>query len=90
MAWSIKFDEAAKKELTKLGRNAAKDILDFLRERIETEEDPRRFGGPLRKDLSGLWKYRVGSFRIIADIQEEEITVLVVRVAHRSKAYGGH
>ncbi|GAB6056932.1 type II toxin-antitoxin system RelE family toxin [Desulfonatronum parangueonense] len=90
MAWAIKFDEPAKKELAKLGRNAAKDILDFLRTRIATEEDPRRIGGPLRKDLSGLWKYRVGAFRIIADIQEEEVIVLVVRVAHRSKAYGGH
>lgn len=90
MAWLIKIDEPAKKELAKLGGNAAKDILTFLRKRIATEEDPRRFGGPLRKDLSGLWKYRVGAYRVIADIQDNAFLVLVLRVAHRKKAYGGH
>ncbi len=90
MAWSVKFESAAKKELAKLDRGAAKDILDFLRKRIATDEDPRRFGDPLRKDLSGLWKYRVGAFRVIVDIQDGVLIVLVVRVAHRKNAYGGH
>ena len=90
MGWSIKIDEPAKKELVKLGDNAAKDILKFLRKRIATDEDPRRFGDPLRKDLSGLWKYRVGAYRVIADIQDNVVVVLVVRVAHRKNAYGGH
>jgi mRNA interferase RelE/StbE len=90
LAWEVRFGDSAKKELTKLDRKAAEDILKFLRERIATDEAPRRFGGPLRKNLTGLWKYRVGSFRIIADIQNETITVLVLRVAPRSKAYCGH
>ena len=90
MGWSIKIDDSARKELVKLCDNAAKDILKFLRKRIATDEDPRRFGDPLRKDLSGLWKYRVGSYRVIADIQDDVLLVLVVRVAHRKKAYGGH
>ncbi|PTN32361.1 type II toxin-antitoxin system RelE/ParE family toxin [Desulfonatronum sp. SC1] len=90
MGWSIKIDKPAKKELAKLGSNAAKDILKFLRKRIVTDEDPRRLGDPLRKDLSGLWKYRVGAYRVIADIQDDVFLVLVVRVAHRKKAYGGH
>jgi mRNA interferase RelE/StbE len=90
LAWEVRFGDSAKKELAKLDRKAAEDILKFLRERIATDEDPRRFGGPLRKNLTGPWKYRVGSFRIIADIQNETITVLVLRVAPRSKAYGGH
>jgi mRNA interferase RelE/StbE len=86
----IKIDGPARKELAGLGHNAAKDILIFLRKRIATDEDPRRFGEPLRKDLSGLWKYRVGAYRVIADIQDENVVVLVVRVAHRKNVYGGH
>lgn len=90
MTWLVRFDDPAKKELAKLDRKAAKDILKFLRERIATDKDPRRFGGPLRRNLSGFWKYRVGAFRIVADIQEETIIVLALRIAHRSRVYGGH
>ena len=52
-------------------------------------EDPRRFGDPLKRDLLGFWKYRVGSF-IIVEFQEDRVVVLVVRIGHRSKIYGGH
>jgi mRNA interferase RelE/StbE len=88
--WRIEFEDAAKKELAQLDRRAQKNIRRFLRERIATEEDPRRFGDPLQRDLSGFWKYRVGDCRIVADIQDELVLVLVVRVGHRSKVYGGH
>ncbi len=90
MVWRIDFDEAAKKELARLDRQVQVQIQRFLRERIVTDEDPRRFGEPLRANLSGLWKYRVGDYRIVAEIREEEVLVLVVRIAHRSKVYGGH
>ncbi len=87
--WRIEFEDGAKKELARLDRRAQKNIWRFLSERIATEEDPRRFGDPLRRDLSGLWKFRVGDFRIVAEIREEEVLVLVIRVGRRSKVYGG-
>ena len=90
MAWTIEIQKSAKKELAKLDKTAADRILRFLEERIATDEDPRRFGEDLTENLAGLWKYRIGDFRVIAEIQEDRIVVLVVRIGHRSKVYGGH
>lgn len=90
MAWTIEIDKAAKKELAKLDRTAATRILRFLEERLAADEDPRRFGEALTENLSGLWKYRIGNFRVIAEIQEHKLVVLVVRIGHRSKVYLRH
>ncbi len=90
MAWKIEFENAAKKDLKKLDRQAQKNILQYLRNRIVTDENPCRFGNPLSKNLSGLWKYRIGDYRLICEIQKEKMVVLVLRVGHRSKVYGGH
>lgn len=90
MAWTVEYTETAKKQLTKLDRQTARDIKHYLDSRVATDEDPRRFGDPLKKNLSGLWKYRIGTFRIIVDIQEDRVVVLVLRIGHRSKVYGGH
>lgn len=90
MVWQIKFSETSQKQLKKLDRQAQRNILHYLRKRIATDKDPTRYGDPLRESLAGLWKYRVGDHRIICEIQEEEVVVLVLRVGHRSKVYGGH
>lgn len=80
--WSVEFDDAAAKELRKLDRQAQQEILRYLRERIATEEDPRRFGKPLARELAGLWRYRVRDYRVICNIEDDKLVVLVVRVAH--------
>ncbi len=85
--WAVEFDDAAAKELRKLDRHAQQEILRYLRERIATEEDPRRFSKPLAHDLAGLWRYRVRDYRVICNIEDDKLTVLVVRVAHRKDAY---
>ena len=90
MAWQIEFEREAKKELARLDRSAQTHILNYLKNRIATDEDPRRFGAPLRSNLAGLWKYRVGAYRIITEIQDHHITVVVVPIGHRSRVYGGH
>jgi mRNA interferase RelE/StbE len=90
MAWIVEFDQAAVRELDQLDRQHARKILTYLAERIAASEDPRRFGAPLRRDLSGLWKYRIGDYRVVCDIQEEKVLVLVLRIGHRRKVYGGH
>lgn len=87
MTWRVEVDERARKELRKLDRRAQANILSYLRTRIATDEDPRRFGDPLRKNLSGFWKYRVGAYRIICDIVEDVVTVRVVRIGHRKDVY---
>ena len=54
MTWTVEFDDAAAKELRKLDRQAQSDILRYFRERIATDEDPRRFGKPLSGEFAGL------------------------------------
>lgn len=88
--WQIEYAEKAARELLKIDRQAAKRIKKYLDERIATDEDPRRFGEPLAENLAGLWKYRIGDYRVIVEIQDERVVVLVLRVGHRSKVYGGH
>ncbi len=90
MIWKVTFEESARKELVALDRAAQTAIVRYLRERIATDQDPHRFGDLLRKELVGFWKYRIGDYRVICEIKNEEVTVLVVRIGHRSKVYGGH
>ena len=87
MAWKIEYTATAQKALAGIDRQAAKNITRYLNDRVATDEDPRRFGDPLKRELSALWKYRVGAFRIIVEIQEDRVVVLVVRIGHRSKVY---
>ena len=90
MAWRIEVTATAKKQLSKLDRQVQLEIVRYLREKIATEEDPRRHGAPLRRELHGRWKYRIGAYRIICEIQDEKVLVLVLMVGHRSKVNGGH
>ncbi len=85
--WRVEFDRDAARELRKLGEPARSAILRYLRERIATSEDPRRFGKPLVGDLKGLWRYRVGDCRIVARIEDERLLVLVVTVGNRRDVY---
>jgi mRNA interferase RelE/StbE len=87
LVWQIEITNTAKKQLVKLDRQVQSEILRYLRERICTNEDPRRYGAPLRRELTGRWKYRVGAYRLICEIQDEKILVLVLMVGHRSKIY---
>ena len=87
MTWTVEFDDAAAKELRKLDRQAHSDILRYFRERIATDEDPRRFGKPLSGELTGLWRYRIRDYRIICNIEDDKLTVLVVRASHRKDVY---
>ena len=87
MPWRVEFDRDAARDLRKLGAQAQRQILRYLRERIATSEDPRRFGHALTRDLKGLWRYRVGDFRIVASMEDDRFVVLVVTVGHRREVY---
>lgn len=88
MAWKIKFDPAAERELDKLDRAVAQRILKFLMERIAPSDNPRSLGAPLTGfKLGDFWKYRVGKYRIIASIEDEALTILVLKMDKRSDVY---
>jgi mRNA interferase RelE/StbE len=87
MTWAYRFDARALKELRRLGEPAQRAILAYLDERIAGDADPRRFGKGLKADLAGLWRYRVGDYRVLCQIRDGELLVLVVAVGHRRDIY---
>ncbi len=88
MAWQIEFEDAALKELAKLDKPVAKRILAFLRERVAVLDDPRSIGEALKgSKLGEFWKYRVGDYRIITNIEDGVMRILVLKVGNRREVY---
>ena len=87
MAWTVEIDSFAEKQLRKLDRSVQKHLLDWLSERIDRCKNPRHFGEPLRGNRSGLWRYRVGDYRIICKIEDEKLVVIALAIGHRRKIY---
>jgi len=87
LAWTVEVSDVAEKQLRKLDRPIQKRLLDWLEDRIEGCKNPRHFGEPLRGDMAGLWRYRVGDYRIICEIQERQLVVLTLTVGHRREIY---
>ncbi len=88
MAWKVEFDPATVRDLGRLDKPVARRILSFLHDRVAQLDDPRSIGQALQGPRFGeFWKYRVGDWRIICRIEDEQITVLVLRIRHRSKVY---
>lgn len=87
MAWTVEISDVAEKQLRRLDRPVQKRLLDWLDDRIEGCKDPRHFGEALRGDLSGLWRYRVGDYRIICQIHDDRLVILALAVGHRREVY---
>ena len=88
MGRTIEFSESAAKQLRKLDSGVARRITSYLRERVASADDPRSLGAALKGDeLGQYWKYRVGDYRIIAEIHDREIRIVVVRLGHRREVY---
>lgn len=87
MAWMIDYTDTAKEQLRKLDKPVARRIVDFMDERIAEADNPRQTGEALTGSLGDLWRYRVGDYRVICDIQDEVLRVLVVQVGNRGKVY---
>ncbi len=88
MAWAIEFSPVVQKELRKLDHQTAKRILKFLHERIAQLDNPRLIGEALTgSELGNYWKYRVGDWRIIAEIEDQTVRIIVVRIGNRREVY---
>jgi len=85
--WRIEITRTAERQIKKLDHVSQQSIVRFLRDRLRPAENPRQWGKPLRGDKRGLWRYRIGDYRLICDIQDERISVLVLEVAHRKDVY---
>lgn len=87
MVWTINYLKSVQKELKKTDKNARERIREFLETKVANLENPRDLGKPLKGDKSEFWRYRVGEYRIICSIQDNSLTVLVVRIGHRKDVY---
>jgi len=88
LVWTIKIEESAAKELKKVDKTTAQRILKFLGKRVSVLENPRTIGEPLKgPKLGNFWKYTVGDYRIICDIQDTVLLILVLRIGHRRQVY---
>lgn len=87
MAWRIELTGEARKQLAKIDFSEAKRIRDFLRQRLEPLGDPRSLGKPLKGRFGELWRYRVGNYRLICELRDEILVILIVRIGKRSEVY---
>ena len=87
MNYKLVFTDRAKKQLKKLDKHTAALIIGWLEKNIENCDNPRIHGKGLVENKSGQWKYRIGDYRVICEIQDEEIIVLVLEVGHRREVY---
>jgi mRNA interferase RelE/StbE len=87
LAWKIEYDQAAVRDLKKLDAQIQREILDYMDKRVARADDPRSFGKPLRHSKFGLWRYRLPDYRIICQLQQSKLVVLVVAIGHRSSIY---
>jgi len=88
LAWTINYAESAEKQLRKLDRQIAKRIVAFMDERIAPLSNPRRTGKALVGEVFGsYWRYRIGEYRIICDIQDGKLTILVIEIGNRKEVY---
>ena len=88
MAWIINYTETARKQLRKLDKQTARRILDFMDQRIASQEDPRSTGKTLTGPLLGAyWRYRVGDCRVICDLQDSVLCILGIEIGNRKEIY---
>lgn len=85
MAWGIKYTKTFQKAVRKLDKQVQQKLKVFFTELEHT--NPRTRGKALANNFAGLWRYRIGDFRIICSIKDEELLVIALRVGHRSKVY---
>lgn len=87
MKFKVEFTKSAVKELKKLDKYTAKLIMAWIRKNLEGCADPRRHGKGLSANRSGQWRYRVGDYRLIAEIQDDVVIILILSIGHRKDIY---
>ena len=85
--WTINFDPMARKNFASLATAEQKRIVKFLEERLAVADEPHKYGKALAGNLTGLWRFRVGNYRIIAAIEKKRLIIFFIEIDHRSEIY---
>ena len=86
MAWKVELTDTAKKQLARLDKAQAQRITKYLR-RVMMLEDPRDAGKALTGNLRTYWRYRVGDYRVVCEVKDNELIIVAVIIGHRSEVY---
>ena len=87
MKYKVIFTEKAKKELKKLDKCTAALIIGWIEKNIQNCENPRIHGKGLVGNKSGQWRYRIGDYRLLCEIKDTEVIILVLEEGHRKNIY---
>lgn len=87
MVWTINYSDRALKSLRKMDKQNVRRIVDFMDLRIAVAADPRQSGKPLKGELGEFWRYRVGDYRILCEIRDDELVILAATIGHRREVY---
>ncbi|MBK2947711.1 type II toxin-antitoxin system RelE/ParE family toxin [Klebsiella pneumoniae] len=87
MVWTISYSDRALKSLRKMDKQNARRIVDFMSLRIAVAADPRQSGKPLKGELGEFWRYRVGDYRVLCEIRDDELVILAATIGHRREVY---
>lgn len=85
--YQVKILESVKKELKKLDRQTVRIIKNWIVKKLMTVEDPRIYGKPLKGKLKGIWRYRVGDWRLFATIDDGKMIIFLFEIRHRKEIY---
>ena len=87
MKYNVVFSERAKRQLKKMDKHISSLIIGWLEKNIQGSENPRVHGKGLVENKSGQWRYRIGDYRVICEIIDKQVVVLVLEVGHRKDIY---
>ena len=87
MTWCLEFSKRADKQLSKMDPGVRRVIVAWLLKHVDGCEDPRAHGKGLTANLSGKWRYRIGDYRVLCEIRDNDLVVLAFEVGHRREAY---
>ena len=87
MKYKILFDKNADKQLKKIDITQQRIIVNWIIKNLEDTNDPRIFGKSLKGNLKDYWRYRIGDYRVIAEINDDEVKILIIEIGHRKDVY---
>ena len=90
MPWTVDLLADAAKALEQMDATTRNRIRRFIRERLQGTDNPRQWGKTLTGRYAGLWRYRIGDYRLVCQLQDARLVILVVELGHRSSAYKGN
>ena len=87
MKWRLVFSKRADKQLAKMDAGVRRIIVSWLMKNIEDCENPRAHGKGLAGNHSSEWRYRIGDYRVLCEIKDNELIVLALEIGHRRSVY---